>query len=120
MNEMKNVNEMNIDELKNLEALIKARKAELKVSAKADKADANQAKVDEVNRLISGNYLTTGMNVVILYGTSNTEIVGKVVGVLTTDRSSITVSSPDFVGKVDKNGEKRRYVEKYRFVRIAD
>jgi hypothetical protein len=119
---MKNINEMNAVELKALEAEIKARKEELKLTAKADKATAVADAIATVNSMIESKELALGMNVVVLYGSKNEEVVGKLVGVLSVDKKSLTVESTAF--KSTKDGEedtlKRRYIEKSRFVRVAD
>lgn len=119
---MKNVNEMNSVELKALEDAIKARKAELKISDKTARDEAKKSATDTVNDMISTGALKLGMKVVVLYGSKNEEVVGELVGVLSTDKKSLTVESTAF--KSTKEGEedtlKRRYVDKARFVRIAD
>ncbi len=119
---MKDISEMTLAEVKALEDAIKARKAELKVTAKADKASADADTIAKVNSMIEDKSLDLGMNVVVLYGSKNEEIVGKLVGVLSTDKKSLTVESTAF--KSTKDGEedalKRRYIDKARFVRVAD
>lgn len=119
---MVDISMLNAVEIKALEEAIKARKAKLKVSAKADRASANEATVATVNEMIENKTLALGMNVVVLYGSKNEEVVGKLVGVLSTDKKSLTVESTAF--KSTKEGEenavKRRYIEKSRFVRVAD
>ena len=118
---MKELNEMTLAEVKALEDAIKARKAELKATAKVDKASADADTIAKVNSMIEDKSLDLGMNVVVLYGSKNEEIVGKLVGVLSTDKKSLTVESTAF--KSTKDGEedtlKRRYIDKARFVRVA-
>lgn len=119
---MKELNEMTLAEVKALEEAIKARKAELKDSAKATKATADADKVATVNAMIENKTLALGMKVVVLYGSKNEEVVGELVGVLSTDKKTLTVESTAF--KSTKDGEedtlKRRYIDKARFVRVAD
>ena len=119
---MKELNEMTLAEVKALEEAIKARKAELKDSAKANKATADADKVATVNAMIENKTLALGMKVVVLYGSKNEEVVGELVGVLSTEKKTLTVESTAF--KSTKDGEadalKRRYIDKARFVRVAD
>ena len=118
---MKDIREMNLDEIKALEDSIKARKAELKETAKASKKATANSIIAEVTEMINDRTLQLGMDVVVLYGSKNEEVVGKLVGVLSTDKKSLTVESTAF--KSTKDGDdsaKRRYVDKSRFVRIAD
>ena len=116
---MKDIREMNLDELKALEPEIKARKAELKETAKAEKAAANASVVDTVNEMIDNKSLQVGMDIVVTY--QGDEVVGRIVGVLTAEKESITVESTAF--KSTKAGEentpKRRYIKKANFVRLA-
>lgn len=113
---------MNLAELKALEEAIKARKAELKVTAKSDKEALDKATVDRVNEMIDNGTLKLDMDVIVLYGSKNEEVRGKIVGVLNTSKTSLTIESTAF--KSTKAGEedtlKRRYVDKARFVRVAD
>lgn len=117
---MKEIREMNLNEIKSLEEAIKARKVELRESAKAEKEAANASVVDTVNEMISNKMLDLGMNIVVNY--QGEEIVGKIVGVLSVEKDSITVESTAF--KSTKAGEentlKRRYIAKSKFVRVAD
>jgi len=117
---MKDIHEMTLNEIKSLEEAIKARKAELRESAKVEKEAANASVVDTVNEMISNKMLDLGMNIVVNY--QGEEIVGKIVGVLSVEKDSITVESTAF--KSTKAGEentlKRRYIAKSKFVRVAD
>lgn len=119
---MKELNEMTLAEVKALEDAIKARKAELKVTAKSDKASADAEVIAKVNEMIENKTLALGMKVIVLYGSKNEEVEGELVGVLSTDKKSLTVESTAF--KSTKDGEedtlKRRYIAKERFVRVAD
>ncbi len=112
---------MNLAEINALVEAIKARKAELKATEKSVKASANASIVDTVNEMISNNTLKVGMEVVVLYGSKNEEVTGTIVGVLSTDKKSLTIESKDF--KSTKSGEedtlKRRYIDKARFVKVA-
>lgn len=113
---------MNLAELKALEDAIKARKATLKETAKADKEALNAETVSRVNEMINNGTLKLDMDVIVLYGSKNEEVRGKIVGVLNTSKTSLTIESTAF--KSTKEGEenvpKRRYVDKSRFVRVAD
>jgi len=117
---MKDIHEMTLNEIKSLEEAIKARKVELRESAKVEKEAANASVVDTVNEMISNKMLDLGMNIVVNY--QGEEIVGKIVGVLSVEKDSITVESTAF--KSTKAGEentlKRRYIAKSKFVRVAD
>jgi hypothetical protein len=119
---MKNVNEMSISEIKALEEAIKARKADLKVADKDAREVAKADATNKVNEMISNGTLKLDMNIVVAYGSKNEEVVGKLVGVLSTDKDTLTVESVGF--KSTKAGEenslKRRYIAKSRFLRIAD
>ena len=118
---MKDILEMNLAEVKALEDAIKARKAELRETAKADKASVKASITDTVNEMIEDKTLQLGMNVVVLYGSKNEEVVGTLVGVLSTDKKSLTVESTAFKSTKDEdNSPKRRYIDKSRFVRVAD
>jgi len=119
---MKELNEMTLAEVKALEDAIKARKAELKETAKADKAGANADTVAKVNAMIENKTLALGMKVVVLYGSKNEEVEGELVGVLSTDKKSLTVESVAFKSTKDSEADalKRRYIDKARFVRVAD
>lgn len=119
---MKELNEMTLAEVKALEDAIKARKAELKDTAKTDKANANANTVETVNSMIKDKTLALGMKVIVLYGSKNEEVEGELVGVLSTDKKSLTVESTAFKSTKDgeENALKRRYIDKSRFVRVAD
>lgn len=116
---MKDIRDMNLDEIKALEAEIKARKANLKDSAKAEKEANATAIVDMVNEMIDNKTLQVGMDVVITY--QGEEIVGTLVGVLTVEKQSLTVESTAFKSTKDTADDtpKRRYIDKSRFVRVA-
>ena len=118
---MKDIREMNLDEIKALEDSIKARKAELKETAKASKKATANSIIDEVNEMIEDRTLQLGMKVIVLYGSKDEEVEGTLVGVLSTDKKSLTVESTAFKStKEGDNSAKRRYVDKSRFVRVAD
>ena len=115
---MKNVNEMNLDEIKALETEIKARKSVLKETVKAEKATSEAEIVDTVNEMIDNKVLQNNMNIVVKY--MDTEVTGKIVGVLSVEKDSITVESTEFKTTKDDDGSpKRRYIKKSKFVRIA-
>ena len=116
---MKELREMSLAEIKALEESIKARKAELKDSAKSAREATNASVVENVNDMIVAKTLDVGMNIVVNY--QGEEVTGKIVGVLSVDKESITVESTAF--KSTKAGEentlKRRYIKKEKFVRVA-
>ena len=116
---MKDIREMSLDEIKALEESIKARKAELKVSAKSEREASNASVIATVNDMIANHTLDIGMTIVVNY--QGEEVTGKIVGVLSNDKDSITVESTAF--KSTKAGEentlKRRYIKKEKFVRVA-
>lgn len=114
-----NLKDFSVDELKELEVMIKAEKKTRKSSANEEKALANDARISEVNDLIGKNLLGVGTTVKILYGSKNVEITATVVGVCTKDRDSLTLESDAFDGKFNDKGKKRRYIDKARFVSIA-
>lgn len=117
---MKDVNEMTLTELKALEAEIKARKANLKETVKAEKATSDAEIVDTVNDMIDNKTLQNGMNIVVKY--MDGEVVAKIVGVLSVEKDTITCESTAF--KSTKAGEedtlKRRYIKKANFVKVAE
>ena len=117
---MKDIREMNLEELKALEAEIKTRKASLKDTAKADKANADAIAIDNVNAMIEDKSLQVGMDIVVTY--QGEEVTGKIVGVLSVEKESITVESTAFKStKAGAENElKRRYIAKAKFVRVAD
>ena len=117
---MKDIHEMTLDEIKALEVEIKARKAALKDTAKADREASNASIVDTVNDMIDKKVLALNMPIVVNY--MGEEVTGKIVGVLSVEKKTITVESTAF--KSTKTGEentpKRRYIEKSKFVRVAN
>ena len=116
---MKDIYEMSLDEIKALEDSIKARKAELKDSAKSAKKANDASTVDNVNEMISNHTLDVGMNVIVNY--MGEEVTGKIVGVLSLDKKSLTVESVAFKSTKPEEADvpKRRYIDKSMFVRIA-
>lgn len=116
---MKDIREMSLDEIKALEDSIKARKAELKDSAKTAKKVSDASTVDSVNEMIANHTLDVGMNVIVNY--MGEEVEGKIVGVLSVDKKSLTVESVGFKSTKPEEADspKRRYIDKSKFVRIA-
>ena len=116
---MKDIREMSLVEIKALEDAIKARKAEIKSTAKVEREATNASVIETVNEMISNHTLDVGMNIVVNY--MGNEVTGKVVGVLSVDKKSITVESVDFQSTKagEENTLKRRYIDKSKFVRIA-
>ena len=117
---MKDIREMTLDELKELEPMIKTRKAELKDSAKGEKAAVAASTIDTVNAMIEDKTLQVGMDIVVSY--MGDKVTGKIVGVLSVEKETITVESTAF--KSTKAGEentaKRRYIKKANFIGLAD
>ena len=114
---MKEINEMNVNELKALAEMVKSRMAELKASDKAEKETSGLAKVGEVNAMLKAGTLRKGSMVVVLY--KGNEVEGVIATEPKVDSDNLTVNSLDFDGKVDEKGEKRRYVKKSNFVKLA-
>lgn len=111
------LNTLSLADVKALEDSIKTRKSVLKELEKASKKEAIESTTDKVNKMISDGELKLGMDVVVLYGSKNEKVVGKVVGVLTVEKKSLTIESDKF--KSAEGGLVRRYIDKARFVEVA-
>lgn len=109
---------LSLADVKTLEASIKEYKATLKELEKSNKESNLKTVTDKVNEMISNGTLKVGMDIVVLYGSKNEKVVGKIVGVLNTDKKSITVESDKFVSA--EGGVVRRYIDKARFVEVAE
>lgn len=114
---MKEINQMTLAELKALEKQIEEAKAVLKESTKADKAKADESAIENCNKAIADGTLRKGSNVVILY--KGKELDAVVVTDPSTSRPTINCNSLSFDGQ-EVNGEKRRYIDKKNFVKVAE
>lgn len=117
---MKELNEMTLTELDALIANAKAQKATLKQTAKDNKAANETAVTDKVNSMIADGTLAKGMKITVDY--NGNSVVGEIVGVLSTEKASITVESVDFKStKPEEEGNlKRRYIKKAKFLGIVE
>lgn len=107
-------------EIKEVKEYLSTIAKDAKATAKAEKASADEARVAEVNGMISANTLKVGDKVIVLYGSKNLEVEGTLVGVLSVEKATLTVESDAFESKTESDKPKRRYIAKARFVRLAD
>ena len=107
-------------ELKEVKDFIASIAKSAKETAKALKAENDEATIAKVNDMISANTLKVGDKVVVLYGSKNVEVVGTLVGVLSVEKATLTVESDAFESKTESDKPKRRYIAKARFVGLAD
>ena len=114
---MKEINEMNLAELKAFEEEIKGAIKVRKEAEKADKTATGNAKIEEVNAMIEAGTLRKGSAVIVTY--KGNEVEGVIATEAKVDSDNITVHSDAFDGKYDDNGQKRRYIKKANFVKLA-